>query len=72
MKKDVDYNRIAEEVMFLGKLSLTKHNVTYRKNKDSKDVVEALKKALRNGNGKTENEISMLEIYLKDVLKKAR
>lgn len=43
----------------------------YRKNKNFEDVNKAIKKGLKLGMGKTEREISGVELYLKDVFKKA-
>lgn len=43
----------------------------YRKNKSFEDVNKAIKKGLKFGMGKTEREISGVELYLKDVFKKA-
>ena len=49
---------------------LDQHGLQYRKGKTIADVVNARSKALKNGLGKTENEIGFFELYLKDVLKK--
>ncbi|MCY8745065.1 hypothetical protein MOD67_13855 [Bacillus licheniformis] len=43
----------------------------YRKNKGFGDVNKAIKKGLKLGSGKVEREISCVEMYLKDVFKKA-
>lgn len=42
-----------------------------RKGKTTQDINHSIKKAtdFKNGRGKFENEVSMLELYLKDVLK---
>lgn len=62
---------IALEIMFGGKVDLAKHGLEYRKGKTKEHIENALRKASKNGLGKTEFEISMFEVYLKDVLKKA-
>jgi len=41
----------------------------YRKNKGNADLYKAFQKAIKNGMGKTEYELSMFEIYLKDIFK---
>ncbi len=46
-------------------------NLQYRKGKSIEDVHKAFTKAMKNGMGKTEYELSMLEIYLQDVFKKS-
>ena len=44
----------------------------YRKNKDIRDVQSAIRKGLKNGNYKTEQEIGFIALYLNDVFKKVR
>ena len=69
----VDFNHIACVLMFRGgddfKQYLTDHKIQYRKNKSLSDVANAIKKSKRNGMYKTEYELGMLELYLKDVFK---
>lgn len=48
----------------------SRFGLVLRKNKTISDINNALIKAKKNGLGKVEFEVSMLEIYLKDVLKK--
>lgn len=72
MSKKPDYDAIAKEIMFSPKtFSLTKHGVVFRKGKTVDDINHALRKARKNGMHKTEFEISMMELYIKDVLKAA-
>ncbi len=42
---------------------------TLRKNKTIVDINKAIKKSRKNGMGKTECELGMLEVYLKDIIK---
>lgn len=66
----IDYHNIAQSLLFgNGTFDCYKHNVQYRKGKNSTDIDDAINKAAKNGFGKTECEISMLEIYLKGILK---
>lgn len=50
--------------------TLLARGLQYRKGKTVEDLVYARKKALKAGYGRTETEISMMEVYLKQVLKK--
>jgi hypothetical protein len=50
--------------------TLLTHGLQYRNGKTVDDLIHARKKALKAGLGRTETEISMLEVYLKQVLKK--
>ena len=72
MNTKPNYEEIAGEIMFLGRLDFEKHRVEYRKHKSRDDIVEALEKASKNGHFKTEFEISMFAIYLKSILKKKK
>lgn len=67
------YNFLARELMF-GRVcdtdtTLIKHQLQYRVGKSKSDIQTAITKALKNGHQKTETELSMLEVYLKQVLK---
>ena len=42
----------------------------FRKGKNSDDINKASKKAMKNGRQKTEFELDMLELYLKEVFMK--
>lgn len=72
-KNPIDFERIAGDLMFTGKLDFAKHGVVYREGKTRDDVVAAMRKAgnPKNGHAKTEFELSMLEVYLKGILKAA-
>lgn len=72
MKKEIDYERIASAIMFGGAFSPSSFGIEYRKGKTIEDVRIAIKKALKNGHGKTECELSMMELYVKDVFKQAK
>jgi hypothetical protein len=50
--------------------TLLTRGLQYRNGKTVDDLIHARKKALKAGLGRTETEISMLEVYLKQVLKK--
>lgn len=64
-----DYEHMARDILFCGKLDMERHKVEYRKGKGRGDVLKAIAKAHKNGMQKTEHEISMLEVYLKAILK---
>lgn len=62
-------------VMMFSKVSdvdktLLAHGLQYRKGKTVDDLVHARQKALKAGHGRCEFELSMMEVYLKQVLKK--
>jgi hypothetical protein len=77
MKKQPDYMALAQVLMFTETsvadlpAIFEKHGVVYRKGKGVADIVNASFKAIKNGMSKTEYELSMMELYLKDVLKGA-
>lgn len=67
-----DYEAIARTLLFAPQsFSLEKSGVAFRKGKTVADLNHALQKGLKAGRGKTEYEIGMCELYIKDVLKKA-
>lgn len=68
-KTKVDFQALALDVMFTGKVDYQKHGLGYRKGKTLEDVRKALAKArdVKNGHARTETELSMLELYLGDV-----
>jgi hypothetical protein len=45
--------------------------LAFRKGKTNDDIAKAISKAYKNGQQKTEFELNMLKVYLKDVLKLA-
>lgn len=66
------YEELATALMFTKVLVSefgTKFKLEFRKGKTVQDLNKALMKAARNGRGKVEFEVDMLELYLKDVLK---
>lgn len=72
MKTKPNYEHIAECIMFSPKdFSLNRFDIVFRKGKTYEDIKKAQLKALKNGRGKTEYEISMLELYMKDIFKGA-
>lgn len=68
------YAELATDLMF-SKVVVAeipaKYGLQFRKGKDATDITNARSKAVKNGHGKVEFELSMLEVYLKDVLKRA-
>lgn len=67
----INYDTIASDVMISGVLNLTKSGVMYRKGKSADDIRKARVKALKHGRQKIETELSMMALYLKDILKAA-
>jgi hypothetical protein len=67
--------KLAQTLLFQGTqdigATLAQHGLQYRKGKTVADVRKAIERGLRAGNRRTENEISMVTLYLKSVLKKA-
>lgn len=65
------YHDLALEVLYGGKCTPSRHGLQYRKGKTIKDVYNAAVKARhpKNGLGKAEVELSMLEVYLQGVMK---
>ncbi len=72
-KPPLDYESMAESVLFGGRLDLAAHGAAYRKGKTVEDVKRAAQRAknVRNGMAKTEMEISMLGVYLMGIVKHA-
>lgn len=73
MTKDVDFEDMARHLMFANTSEaklLKKYGAVYRKGKGLEDIKHAVRKGLKNGMGKTEFELGMIESYLKDVFKK--
>ena len=66
-KPKVDFKSVAIDLMFAGKLDVVRHGLQFRAGKTVTDVKSAIRKALKNGHAKTEFELSMLEVYLKQV-----
>jgi hypothetical protein len=68
------YEQLATDLMF-GKVDINelgpKYGLQFRKNKTAADIKHAISKAMKAGRAKVEFELNMLELYLKDVLKKA-
>jgi len=64
---------LAERIMFIGVSDATHWlnilGLEYRKGKDVEDIRKAVKKGLKDGMGKTEHELSMIEIHLTKVLR---
>jgi hypothetical protein len=67
----MSYENLAKSLMF-GQMYISelepKYGLKFRKNKTSADISTAVAKGLRTGMGKVENELSMIEVYLKKVL----
>lgn len=70
-----NYLKLAKWLKFTGgKLNLIDFNLEFRTGKSIEDIKKAIAKAhnVKNTGGRTENEIGMLELYLKDVLKPSK
>lgn len=71
----MSYKNLASDLMFgtvvVAELE-TKYGLTFRKNKTAEDIRNARHKATKNGMRKVEFELSMLEVYLKEVLKEKK
>ena len=65
----VDFERLAQDLMFGTSFNIREAGLDYRKGKTVEDVHKARRKAIANGHAKTEFELSMLELYLKEVFK---
>ena len=68
----VDYDEAARAILF-DNLTVTdlldKHGLVFRKNKTIIDLKNAVSKAIADGNGKVENELSWVALRIQDVLK---
>lgn len=72
-RKEIDFERMAELLILVPHdfIKYMKSNgAKFRKDKNSDDINNAVRKARKNGRGKVEYEIGMLELYLKDVFMK--
>ena len=63
MAKDIIFSKTTEDKL------MAKYNVSYRSKKGAEDVKNAIRKSLKIGNGRTENEISFLGLYLSMIFK---
>lgn len=72
-KVKLDFKKMAQLLMFnrAGFIKYIRGDIRaeFRKGKGVNDINKASQKALKNGHGKTEFELDMLELYLKDVFK---
>lgn len=69
------YQRLATDLMFSTVRTAdleSKYGLVFRKDKTGTDIAAAIAKARKAGFGKVEFELSMLEVYLKGLLKKAK
>jgi len=69
----VDFKDLASKLMFDQKSFfkyIKKNNVKFRKGKGNSELNDAMRKATKNGMGKVEYELDMLELYLQDVFLK--
>lgn len=48
-----------------------KYGLQFRKGKDATHIIKARQKACKAGHAKVEFELNMLEVYLKEILKRA-
>tara|TARA_B100000700_G_scaffold331528_1_gene465231 strand:+ start:3057 stop:3299 length:243 start_codon:yes stop_codon:yes gene_type:complete len=72
----VNFKSVAETIMFDSKINTTdklveQYGLQFRSGKDATDVKKCVSKSLKNGYGKTENELSFLELYLSQTFKKS-
>lgn len=71
-----DFEPMACSILFGGKTLLsdemTRCGVQYRVGRGVADVRSAVRKAGKNGNGRTENELGLLSVYLHQIFKRAR
>lgn len=65
-------NGLAKNILLDQILNPDRYGLVYRKDKSSKNVQVAVQKALKNGMGKTETEIAMLELQLEKIFKLER
>lgn len=69
------YEQLASALLF-GSVKVAdiepKYGLVFRKGKTTQDILHARTKALKAGMGKTEFELSMMEVYLKAVFKKKK
>ena len=71
----INYKQMAEDIMFSKATELqlmNKYNVSYRSKKGLEDIKKAIEKALKNGNGKTEVELSFLELHISQIFKETK
>lgn len=71
--ENVDFDEVAKSLKFgenttIGNWVIT-HKLQYRKGLGAGDVHNAHRKAIKNGRGKTENELDFLSLYLSQVFK---
>ena len=71
MKTKVNFKALAQQVMFgsLNKDYIESEGLQWRKGRDMLTVRNSVRKAIKNGFGRTEAELGMLELYLKDEFK---
>lgn len=69
--RPVDFSVLAQDLMFGSRFHIGHAGLALRKGKTREDVLAAMRKARdpKNGHAKTELELSMLEVYLKDVFR---
>ena len=72
----VNFKSVAETIMFDSEINTTdklveQYGLQFRSGKDVTDVKKCVSKSLKNGHGKTENELSFLELYLSQTFKKS-
>jgi len=75
MKMKIDWHEVAQYVLFgcaSTSLLMDRYGIEFRKNKSVKDLKNAIRKAHKNGNLKTEFEIDMLSLYLSQTFKKRK
>tara|TARA_B100002019_G_scaffold293220_1_gene319443 strand:+ start:3326 stop:3574 length:249 start_codon:yes stop_codon:yes gene_type:complete len=72
---NVNFNDVALTVMFDQKINTTsklieQYGLQYRSGKTAVDVKKCIEKSFKNGHGRTESELSFLELYLSQTFKK--
>ena len=73
-QKTLDLKEIGERILLGFATTETFYGWEFRKGKTNEDINKAVRKARnpKHSFGKVEYEISMLEVYLKDVLKRKK
>lgn len=70
-KEPINFGGMAQSIMFAGTLVLSNYGVQYRAGHSVHSVNDALRKARKNGRGRVEYELGLLEAYLKGIFKAA-
>lgn len=69
-KKDVDFESLANKIMFGKGVDFNVELIEFRKGKSVDDVRKSVRRAEKLGGFKAENTLGFLEIYLSRIFKK--